>query len=482
MTRSIQLLFLLLKISSLQAQSIGQAQFESDSLFIRHIIVLGNIRTKEQTILRELSFRAGQKIARKGLEERLKLENNLVFNTQLFTFSSIQYQQYRGDTIAIFIEVNEEWYFWPIPIIEVGDRSVNEWLRNRGGSLTRLNYGMDFRWDNFRGLKDQLKIKANFGFTNRIDISYRYPALNRQQTLGMVLEARYRESKFVQYQTGEFKERLNSLLEIKGEKVLMRNYDLMGRITYRPDFFNFHEAGIGYSYDQIADTIAVLNPDFLLDGRTALGYWVFHYGFSINRRDIWQYPLNGYFVGLSITQKGIGSWDGICQSEFRLEGQKFWKVSRFLYASTSHRAKLSLPSRQPYFEARSLGYREDYVRGYDLYVIEGQHFYLSRNTMRIKWFDRNLGLQKVIPIRQFNRIPFRVLTKAFFDMGYVKNLNALPSNGPLYNQPLYGFGLGIDFVTAYERVVRIEYSFNHIQFPQKPYGGGRFFISFDADF
>ncbi len=450
-------------------------KFGSDSVFVKHIIILGNSKTKERIILRELSFRPGDRLPVQGLDERLKRDNDLVFNTQLFTFSSIQYQLYRGDTIAVFIEVNEEWYFWPIPIIEIGDRSINEWWRNRGGGFSRLNYGMDFRWDNFMGQRDQLKIKANIGFTNRFTLAYLYPYINKSQTLGLRFEAQYRESKFVQYATGEFNQRLNSLLEIKGDKVLLKSYKWNNYLIYRPNFYSFHEVGLGYIYEHTADTIAKLNPDFLLDGRTEMGYTALSYSFRYDKRDLRQYPLEGYFVGGAITQKGLGSWDAIRQTELRLEAQKFWKLSKVFYASTSHRAKLSSPSRQPYIETRSFGYREDYIRGFDLYVIEGQHFYLNRNSFRLKWLDKTLGLQKIIPIRQFNKIPFKILSKTYFDAGFVRNEFATPSNGPLYNQPLWGYGVGLDIVTAYERVMRIEFSRNN-------FGESRIYISFDADF
>jgi outer membrane protein assembly factor BamA len=460
---------------SASGQSNSNQSLVSDSVFVKHIFILGNIKTKERIILRELSFRAGQKLPVKGLEERLQRDNNLIFNTQLFTFSSIQFQAYRGDTIAVFIEVNEEWYFWPIPIVEVGDRSVNEWWSNRGGGFSRLNYGLDLRLDNFRGQRDQLKLRANFGFTNRINIFYQYPYINQKQTLGLKFELQYRESKFVQYGTGEFKDRLNSLLEIKGEQVLLSSYKFNQLLVYRPNFYNFHEFGLGYIWERIADTVASLNPEFLLDGRTQMGYLSLSYAFRYDKRDVQQYPLQGYFLGLTFNQKGIGSWDAIRQSELRLEAQKFWRLSQFFFLSTSHRTKLSTPSRQPYLETRSLGYREDYIRGFDLYVIEGQHFYLNRNTFRFKWLDKNLGMQKLVPIRQFNKIPFKILSKTYFDIGYVRNEFSQPTNGPLYNQTLWGYGFGIDFVSAYERVMRIEYSRNN-------FGEGRFYFSFNADF
>lgn len=44
------------------------------------------------------------------------------------------------------------------------------------------------------------------------------------------------------------------------------------------------------------------------------------------------------------------------------------------------------------------------------------------------------------------------------DVGYVTNHH----REPLANQWLYGYGIGLDFVTYYDITLRTEFSFNHL--------------------
>jgi hypothetical protein len=58
-------------------------------------------------------------------------------------------------------------------------------------------------------------------------------------------------------------------------------------------------------------------------------------------------------------------------------------------------------------------------------------------------------------------IPFKVFMKAYGDVGYSYNKNNYTANS-LTNKFLYTGGFGIDILTIYDVVFRLEYSFNQM--------------------
>jgi outer membrane protein assembly factor BamA len=72
---------------------------------------------------------------------------------------------------------------------------------------------------------------------------------------------------------------------------------------------------------------------------------------------------------------------------------------------------------------------------------------------------------KVWPIRnayQFNKIPIEIYTNVFFDAGYVYDKSGVYKQygNTMVNKIMYGIGIGIDFVTYYDKTLRLDYSFN----------------------
>lgn len=64
--------------------------------------------------------------------------------------------------------------------------------------------------------------------------------------------------------------------------------------------------------------------------------------------------------------------------------------------------------------------------------------------------------------RKFNKVPYTVYLGAYGDAAFVEDkLNYI--NNPLSNSFLVGAGIGLDFVTYYDSVFRIEFSINQKQ-------------------
>jgi hypothetical protein len=69
---------------------------------------------------------------------------------------------------------------------------------------------------------------------------------------------------------------------------------------------------------------------------------------------------------------------------------------------------------------------------------------------------------KKLNIPQFNTIPFYSYLNLFFDAAYVED-RYFYTNNFLNNRWIYGYGIGLDFITYYDLVFRIEFAINHLQ-------------------
>ena len=128
----------------------------------------------------------------------------------------------------------------------------------------------------------------------------------------------------------------------------------------------------------------------------------------------------------------------------------------------------------PYYFNRGLGYNNDYIRGYEYYVIDGQSFALVKNSLKYKLIKQHIVEVKALKNRfsQFSTIPYSVYLTLNGDAGYVQD-KFYGNKNSLNNKWQYGYGVGLDFVTFYDIVARFEFTFNK----QMQHG---FFISMSA--
>lgn len=422
---------------------------------IDRILILGNKVTKPQIIQRELSVREGEVYYLKDLREVLQEDENKVINTSLFVSVDIQVLDLSENRVDILIKVVERWYTFPIPIFSLADRNFNDWWENHDADLDRVNYGLRFYQHNVRGRNELLRLIAQFGFTKRFELSYTIPYINQAQKNGLILWAGYAENKNVAYRTQDHK-----LDFVDSEDVLRETVSAQATFSHRASFYKTHLFSLGYLRNEIADTIAALNPHYFLDGKVRQQYFTLNYLFRSDHRDIRAYPLVGSFFEAEVEKLGLGIFDDINQLETIVNYGRYFDLKKNYFLASSFTGKLSFPKRQPYINFQGLGYNDQFVRGYELYVIEGQNFIINKTTLKKRIFDSAFDLSGVLPLDQLRSIPFSVYLKAYFDGGVVDNNLYYPENTRFTNEYIYGGGLGLDFVTFYDFVFRVEYSMN----------------------
>ena len=434
-------------------EQLPRASLIKDSLYVEEIVISGNRRTKPHIILRELDFRAGEKIDNTSLPERILKAKNRIFNTRLFNRADISVDV-RADTVSFLIDVNERWYMYPSPIFEVGDRNFNEWWRDRDKDWHRLDYGLRFTQRNFRGRNEQLKAVFQLGFNEKIELFYSIPYIDRAMKTGMGLALSFSRNKQIAFRTNAHK-----LDFFAGDEYIRKRFYAALSFTRRAGFYTFHTFEAAFHRHEIADTVAELNPEYFLEGQTLQRYFRLNYRLVHDRRDIAFYPLKGSLFSLEAEKLGPGIFGDIDQWNFTSGYSKFVDLHDKFYLATSFKGKISFPVRQAYYNTRGLGYGKDFIRGFELYVIDGQHYVLMKNTFRREIFKTE---RKLLGLRQFRRLPIAVYAKAYFDAGYVADRSYNPLNRRLANTVLWGSGVGLDIVTFYDLVFRLEYSVNSV--------------------
>ena len=197
-----------------------------------------------------------------------------------------------------------------------------------------------------------------------------------------------------------------------------------------------------------------MQPDFL-NGKRKMNIPVLMYRFKFNNTNDRNYPIQGWEIETFLENKGLGLVKGFSQSQIYAHVARYQPIRKNLSAAIHLRGRLSTPDEQPYFNYRAMGYKNDFVRGYEYYIVDGSHYGLFRTNIRQKVFQYTVR-QKKIPI--LNTVPVDFYLKAYADAGYVYSNNV--GNSFLNNKLLTGYGLGFDVVVSYYLKARIEYTFN----------------------
>ena len=453
-------LFLFSTISFGQAYKIDQMTKDSNlykypQKVIKSIQLIGNKITKDHIILRELTFNEGDTLTNDNLIEQIEQSRKNLLNTSLFNFVKVDLAIGKPNEAFLLIHLQERWYTFPLPIFEIDDNNFNTWWESK--DFSRLNYGFTLIRHNFRGRKEKLSTTVQFGFTERLKISYDIPYINKNQKAGFNIDLSYNRRDQITYLSSN-----NKRLQYKSKHGdAIRNYATNLTYQFRPKIFNTHRLGLGYDFNKIQDTIRSLNPDYLGNNQKETHYFSLFYSFTHDRRDSKNYPLNGTYFSASIKKYGLGFLrNHIDFTNLQIQLKKFSPITERLFVAGSFRGILASNNNQPYLLQNGLGYSPSFtLRSYEYYIIDGQNIGLVKTQLRYQIIKPNHAQIDLLPWERFNRFHYALYLGVFSDFAYVEDLTGYPNNR-LANEIQFGYGLGLDFVTYYDLVLRTEFSFN----------------------
>ena len=417
------------------------------------IDIEGNKKTREYIIRREMSLHEGMLINREELDELVALDRKRISNTRLFLSVTPKIIPLDEKHIRIIFEVQERWYVVPVPIFKLADRNFNDWWTNQGRDLSRVNYGLKFSHYNFMGRAERLALTAQFGYTRSFRAAYYLPYIDQTRKNGLGLSFLYFDNNNLALRTVNHKR----VFLNDDQQELRKTYAAGATFTRRSSFYTTHYASLQFFSNTVADTVITLNPEYLpAESNNSLRYFTLSYGISRDLRDNVSYPLKGFKFSGWASQKGLGIFNQV--NIFDVEGsfEYYRPLSKKLFWANSINTRLSVPDKQPYYLLTGLGYGSNFIRGMELYVLEGQHHLLYKTDVKWQLLKHQFNLEKLIPWDQFSKLPLALYPKIYFDLGYVAMPDPQPTNNFLVNKPIWGTGVGLDIVSFYDMVIQLK--------------------------
>ena len=440
-----KIIFLFLFLSQ-----VAQAQ-----ITVSTIVLSGNTKTQNDIIIRELSFEKKVSYATGDLDKRIEKSKENLINLKLFNFVTINKTENK-DSTEITIDVIEKWYIWPFPVFEISERNFNTWWKefaaNNYSDFSRLNYGVEFNWQNFRGRNELLKLKIRKGFKEHYLLGYEVPYFNKNKTIGINTNLQFFRRKKTHFSTEE-----NKLNYFESDTFNSIDYDLNTEIIYRKNLQQKHKLKFTYLQSTITDSIAILNPNYLGNSLSNTSIYSLSYIFEYENRDYINYPLHGFALSFG-AKKYLSEKANVKHFEFATKLDKYIEPYNRFYIGSSFKAKYSTEGKQPYFIQKALGY-EHYVRGYEYYVVDGQSYWLSKTAAKYALIEKTTFDIPYVKMKQFNKSHYSLYLGIFSDIGYVID-NQNQEQNSINNSLLWGKGIALDYVTYYDKLLRIEYSIN----------------------
>lgn len=459
------------------------------AITVRKVVAVGNKRTKSYIVQREITIKPGKTYTQAELAAAIQLTKEQLMNTSLFVEVLVDTTLLGNNETDVNIQVKERWYLFPSPYFRVVDRNWNVWIKDHGASLERANIGLKIMHDNFSGHNDKFNLWIIGGYTKQFSFNYYRPYIDKKLRFGYNLGFEYGRNRELNHLTLNNKQQFYN-----SEKFVREHLRAEAGLSYRLGSKLRMQLRGSFNQENIADSVAFLNPDYLGNGKTKASFFDLSYNVQYYNVDYIPYPLRGWYVdGYAINRTG-----GKGNLNLLWLGGKFFSTNKIFnktWFDFQAAGIFRFPQNQPYFNKKLLGYGDVYMQGLEYYVADGTLGGFLRGTVRrevLQFAINNLFRMKrpestKLVRKTFNslskthnHIPFRVFVKAFGNIGYV--YNKTPGTSFMNNKLLRTGGLGVDIVTVYDWVLKLEFSFN--QFDRGGIGnlGNKLFVHTQADF
>jgi len=442
-------------------------------IHVTGVIITGNNLTKPMIITRELDFKIGDSLATFQIGKRvnfsdrnfypgdsseLRLRMNYsrenLINTKLFLTVNISLKKISINDYNLVIDVTERHFWWLFPIAKLNAPNFNEWLR--APQWSDLSMGLFFSHNNLFGLNHQTSVIALLGKSWAVAMGYKIPWIGKGQKIGLTMIAGYSNLYTVEYASVDNKRQMlyapNSSQDVKVEV----------KLTLRPGLYNYATVQLTGEYITISDSMIKLDSGYLAGHKKTNSSLTLYADYYYDSRNSHSYPLKGNLLRVFVEKVGLGlvSKD-VDLFYYGIDFHFYQTISRKWYVAEMVKAENSAGENAPYYYQLNMTQGKDFIRGFDLYTLKGDQIYYCRNNIKYELIKPSLkkvkeGQEK----NKFKALQYAFYLNAFADAGYT--VNKFTDINPYNNKLLFSWGLGIDFVTYYDLVVRFEYAFTSI--------------------
>ncbi len=428
------------------------------------VTLQGNETTRDQVLLQELTFAPGDTVAAAALEPLLEDNRKRLYNLRLFHHVTYTYTCQEG-RVQVTYQVQERFYLYPIPVFDYADRNFNAWLEKK--DWHRIDYGVNLIRRNFRGRNEDVRLRVQQGFNRRLELVYRVPYISRSKGLGLEVGAFDYRSRTINYTNRQNKQAFYE----QQEGLPIRRTSFAVALLQRQSVQRQQALTLGYGTEHISDSVAHLNPAYYGKGLHERQYLRLELSKVINLRNTFAYPLSGSYFEAALGHTFFLHNSGTPYTTLRAKYVNYTRLADKLFYTVGAEGQLRLARQYAFADNVALGFRS-LVRGYQLYVVGGQHYGLFKQGLSRQLVDIKSIKLNFIDNPKINSLPLAVYLNAFTDAGYVVD-KAFEEHNPLTNRLLVGGGLGLHVVTFYDLVLRMEYAVNR-EGDRGLYLGGRF--------
>ncbi len=458
------------------------SSIDFDQIIIKDAKVSGNKLTKDWIIIRELDFKIGDTLASgeagkdKNLGQmrftpgdsselylRMRYSRENIINTKLFLTVNLSVTQLEGNKYTLLIEVTERHYWWLFPVLKLNAPNFNEWLRDI--DLSALSMGLFFSHNNLFGVGHQTSLVGYVGKSYAAAFGYKIPWIGKGRKTGLTGLAAYQNLYTVEY--GSFDNKRQMLYDYNS----LQSVKVGVALNMRPGHYNYGTIKLTGEWVSVSDSLQSLDTNFLAKNKTSNTSLSFYADYAYDTRNSKSYALMGSYMRLFVNKVGLGliSKD-VDYFFYGLDFHFYQKINQKWYVAEMFKLENSSGENHPYYYQVNMTYKKDYLRGYDLYTLKGDQMYYFRSNVKYELVQPSLKkVKKGQEDNKFKALQYAFYLNAFADCGYV--VNNFTTTNPYNNKMLYSWGLGIDFVTYYDMVLRFEYAFTSI-------GTNGFFIGF----
>jgi len=347
MTPKYYIYIILFITSTLYSQQVDSLILnESTFVTIDSIKIIGNEKTEDFVILRELDFTVGDSVN----SNNIIFSKERIFSLGLFTYVDI-YILEEDNFNKAYIEVKESWYIFPIPFIIIREKNFE-----------RVSYGISFKYKNFRGRNETLAATISLGYDPFFLLSYSNPVLIESAEIGFDLSG--------VYQTPINKS--PAAANIYGSqfdfKVIYASIIFSKRLSINNHIF----ALFGYSYTEAPS----INYSGIMASSSNIDRSFFGgFGYTYDSRDLKQFANNGTFIQADYVYKGIGDKE-ISYNIFNMRYREYRNINKYLFAKWRVDYRHTFGKFIPPYDHSFLGY-DLYVRGDRNVIREGNNLLIG---------------------------------------------------------------------------------------------------------
>lgn len=418
---------------------------------IRSITINGNNKTKSYIIQRELPYHIGSIVPADSLNAYNILAQYQVFNTSLFNEAKVESIMVDSTTADILIHVKERWYLFPLPYFRWVDRNFSQWWNQQNRSLDRVNYGINFRQSNFSGNNDRLVIGLITGYTQQAILRYQIPFIDKKLQWGVGAGLQYYTQKEINFATKADKQ-----VFYKSDGILKDGFRGNANISFRPNLFERFNFQLGLGVENITGDAFAKAPNLLPTLSTSMRYADFTVGYSKTKFDYNAYPTKGSSTDIAWYQR-VADNAPFSSFQFRKVLVHSFNKKNFLY--TESNSQIKLLANQNYLDQRLLGYGNLQMSGLEYYVVDGNAATIGKLALHHKL--ATITLRNPVTKKFLSEVKYHFWLKLFTQLGYVYSEKPLNAN-KLSNTLLRTAGIGVDIISIYDFVFKIDYSVNQL--------------------